>query len=118
MKTPWKKDTTPAYASAEKRQAKRPGARAQINSGRLWHSLRDVVERSVVGHLLIDNKTGKDGPLISYRITQHDWYDLKRDANRTPPGCHPVLRLDIGPYKLMVIEEDLWDEVGEMIDPS
>jgi len=115
MTVPWNKDRTPNYLKAEKEQAKRKGARAQINSGRLWFSLRDVIEKTVLGNLLIDNKTGRDGPLISYRVTQYDWHDLKRDANRTPPGCHPVLRLNIGPYKLMVIEEDLWDEVGDML---
>lgn len=112
MKPPWEKKETQAYVAQEKRQAKRPGARRQLNSGRLWHSLRDVVERTVVGSMLVDCKTGKDGPLKSYRITEKEWSALKRDANRTPPGCYPSLRLDLGRHKLLVIEEEMWDEVG------
>jgi len=115
MTVPWNKGRRPEYLKDEIRQAKRPGARRQINSGRLWFSLRDVIEKTKVGTLLIDNKTGKDGPLKSYRITEKEWDEIHRDANRTPPGCHPVLRLNIGRYRLMVIEEDLWDDVGDML---
>lgn len=110
MKSPWKKDERPAYIAAEKRQGKRPGARQQVSSGRTWSGLRDVVEKSKNGiTLLIDNKTGKDGPLKSYRITEKEWKEFLRDANRTPPGCNPALRLDIGPYHLIVVDEATWD---------
>ena len=109
MTVPWKKDEIPEYVKAERRQAKRPGARKQVNSGRVWSGLRDVVERSPIGVLLIDNKTGKNGPVKSFRVSEDGWAAMKRDANRTPPGCHPVLRVDCGPYKLMVIEESVWD---------
>lgn len=114
MSVPWKERRTPAYVRQEREQAKRDSARAQINSGRLWHSLRDVVENSKVGRLLLDCKTGKEGPLKSYRITEQDWEALHRDAARTPPGCHPGLRLDIGRFRLLVIEQATWDDaVGE-----
>lgn len=110
MSVPWNRDKKPNYLKAEREQAKRSGARAQVNSGRVWSGLRDVVERSKNGIvLLIDNKTGAKESLKSYRITDAEWNGLKRDANRTPPGCHPCLRLDIGKHKLMVIEQDTWD---------
>jgi hypothetical protein len=115
MNVPWKKDETPEYVKAEKRQANRPGARPQLNSGRTWSGLRDVIERSPIGVLLIDNKTGRYGPLKSFRVSEAEWETMRRDANRTPPGCHPILRVDCGKYKLMVIDENTWDLAMGMI---
>ena len=108
MTTPWRRVTEPKYAKQEKRSAKKQGARAQVNSGRTWSSLRDVKQSSPVGHLLIDNKTTD---AESYRITKTDFKALTRDANRTPPGCHPALQIDIQELRLMVVDEGLWDEI-------
>ena len=116
MRAPWKAKSTPAYLEQERKEAKKPGARLQVNSGRTWSGLRDVIRQSVVGALLIDCKTGANGPLKSYRLTEDEWRDLRRDANRTPPGCYPVLRIDIGPYKLMVIEDEMWEETGRLLE--
>ena len=108
MKIPWGRTPLPEYARQERRTAGKVGARAQINSGRTWSSLRDVLQRSPVAHVLIDNKTtGSD----SYRITKPEWSKLKRDANRTPPGCLPALQLDINGLSLMVIEDGHYDAI-------
>lgn len=112
MKTPWAKRDDPKYAQQERRTARKPGARAQVNSGRTWSSLRDVKQESPLGHVLIDNKTTDNK---SYSITEADFKSLKRDANRTPPGCHPALQVDLRSLRLMVIEEDLWDEITEYV---
>lgn len=106
MRKPWK-DKEPAYVTAEKKQAKRPGARPQLNSGRTWSGKGDVIEAG----LMIDNKTGKDGPLNSYRITNKYWTQMKKDANRT--GLDPALRLDIGSHELIVVDQATWDARGQ-----
>lgn len=108
MKTPWDRVTKPKYAEQEKRTAKKHGARPQVNSGRTWSSLRDVKQASPVGHLLIDNKTTD---AESYRVTKADFKALIRDANRTPPGCHGALQVDIQELRLMIVQEGLWDEI-------
>lgn len=115
MKSPWeaakeRRDT--GYMQQEKRTGSKKGARQQLNSGRLWFSLRDVMRRTPVGEMLIDNKTTEN---LSYTIKKDDWAALKRDANRTPPGCHPALQIDIQDLRLMVTEEKLWDDVLDYI---
>lgn len=112
MKKPWTTRNDPKYAQQERRTARKPGARAQVNSGRTWSSLRDVKQSSPLGHVLIDNKTTD---AESYRVTKTDFKSLKRDANRTPPGCHPALQVDLQELRLLVIEEDLWDEILEYV---
>lgn len=107
MKTPWQRATDPKYALQERRTAKKPGARPQVNSGRTWSSLRDVKQESPLGHLLIDNKTTD---AKSFSIVREDFIALRRDANRTPPGCHGAFQVDIQDLRVMVIGEDLWDE--------
>lgn len=106
--TPWKRATAPKYQQQEKRTAKKHGAKPQINSGRTWSSLRDVSVRTIIGKLLIDNKTTE---AKSYTITRDDWAALKRDANRTPPGCHGALQIDIQDLRLFIIEEAVFDEI-------
>jgi hypothetical protein len=116
MKTPWQRaqDRRPKYALQESRAAKKPGATAQVNSGRTWSSLRDVKLESPLGRVLIDNKTTETAS--SYRITEKDWLELRRDANRTPPGCHPALQIDLSDrVRLMTIEEPFWDEILDYI---
>lgn len=106
--TPWEQAKERRYAEQEKRTASKEGGRPQRNSGRVWHSLRDVTLKSFLGKLLIDNKTTE---AKSYTITRSDWEALKRDANRTPPGCLPVLQIDIQSLSLIVFEEGTWDEI-------
>lgn len=113
MKTPWSQKKEQGYVRQERRTASRPGARSQINSGRTWSSLRDVRLDAILGHLLIDNK---DAPKGSYRLTDDEWMALKRDANRTPPGCSPAFQIDLGArIRLLVIEEDFWNDLLDYI---
>jgi hypothetical protein len=112
VRTPWQRVTDPAYAKQEKRTAKKHGARPQVNSGRTWSSLRDVKQESPLGYVLIDNKTTEAS---SYRITKPDFMALSRDANRTPPGCHPALQIDIQDLRLIVFHEGFWDDVVDYI---
>jgi hypothetical protein len=112
MKSPWKRATETRSVLQERRTAEKPGARAQINSGRTWSSLRDVRMDSPIGRLLIDNK---DTEGESYTIKRSDFKAMKRDANRTPPGCHPMLQIDIQDLRLMLFEEALWDEIVNYI---
>ena len=74
------------------------------------------MEKTVIGNILIDCKTGRDGPLKSFRITDKEWDEMKRDANRTPPGCYPAYRIDLGKHRLLLIEEEMWDDAVEVMN--
>ncbi len=109
MTPPWRLGKKPRYAEQEDRTGKKPGARKQMNSGRTWSALRDV--KRVVGEFtfLYDNKTTESA---SFTVSEPEFRALKRDANRTPPGCLPVLQIDFGDKaSLVVIEESLFDEL-------
>jgi len=112
MKTPWQQVKESRSQLQEKRTARKPGARSQINSGRTWSSKGDVVLNSPIGRILIDNKDTEDA---SYRITEDDWRKLKKQANQTPPGCQPGLQIDIRNLRLLVIEEATYDEIVKYI---
>lgn len=111
---PWKLGKKKPYEKQEERTAKKKGARRQLNSGRVWSGLRDV--KRIVGKrtFLYDNKTTSTR---SYSLTAEEFNRLKRDANRTPPGCIPVLQIDFTGggtvLRLVVIEEDLFDELTQ-----
>jgi hypothetical protein len=109
---PWDRVKRNRSLIQERGFAKRTGARPQVNSGRIWSSLRDATLNSFLGRLLVDNKTTEAG---SYTIKKDDWELLKRDANRTPPGCHPALQIDIGDLHLFVLGLSTWDEAMEYI---
>jgi hypothetical protein len=112
MVPPWKRVTEQKYAEQEKRTAKNQSGRRQPNSGRLWHSRRDVVLSNPIGKLLIDNK-GTEAE--SFRIERNEWKKLRRDSNRTPPGCSPGMQIDIQDEHLMVIGLDFYDELCRYI---
>lgn len=109
MPLPWKPSKQKGYEKQEARVSKKPGARAQLNSGRTWSGRGDVRHNVPMGEMLIDCKDHSKSK--SYRITEQDWTDLKSMAHKTPPGCNPMLQLDIGKHSLVVIEESLWDEI-------
>lgn len=110
--TPWEDVNKRRYQKQEKRTSKLPGARPQVNSGRIWSSLRDNKLKSFIGLLLIDNKDTEDG---SFRFLKTKWLELRRDANRTPPGCHPCLQVDIQDISLMVVESELWQDIEKYV---
>lgn len=113
MSLPWKTGKKPKYVKQELRTSKKPGAKPQMNSGRVWSSLRDVKQKlAIMDHVLIDNKTTDAN---SYRITDSDWGELKRDANRTPPGCHPALQIDLPKHRLYVVDEAFWDAITDAL---
>ena len=86
----------------------RPG-----ESGRLWSSLRDNKLTSFIGMFLIDNKTHDDQ--AEHSLKYHEWKELRRDANRTPPGCLPALQIDLQDIRLLVMEVDTWDEITRYV---
>lgn len=112
MPLPWKQRKQ-GYEIQEARLARKPGARPQLNSGRTWSGRGDVKQISPVANMLIDAKDHSNSK--SYRITEAAWENLKSIANRTPPGCQPSLHLNVGKCRLVVIEEDLWDEINERL---
>lgn len=67
-------------------------------------------EDTDIGAMLIDAKDRTESK--SYRITEQEWTDLKLMANKTPPGCNPMLVLNIGSHSLVVIEEAVWDALN------
>lgn len=109
---PWKLGKKKPYEKQEARTAKKPGAKAQVNSGRVWSALRDV-KRTVRGKTyLYDNKTTSSH---RYTLSLEEFQILKRDANRTPPGCIPVLQIDFQNgerlVSLVVVEESVFDDL-------
>jgi hypothetical protein len=110
--TPWERAKISRSVQQERRTSNMPGARSQINSGRIWSSLRDNKLDTFVGMLLIDNK---DTESESYRLVREKWLELRRDANRTPPGCHPALQVDIQDVHLMIFEVGLWDALMKYV---
>jgi len=110
---PWKPNRKPGYQRQEERISKKPGHRPQLNSGRTWSGRGDVKLISPVSNLLIDAKDHSNSK--SYRITEKDWTELKSMAQKTPPGCCPMLHLEIGQHSVVVIEESLWDEINERL---
>lgn len=111
MTLPWKAGKQP-YQIQEDRTARKPGGRAQPNSGRIWSGLRDVRRKTKKFSFLYDNKTTS---ARSYALSAEEFNLLKRDANRTPPGHAPILQIDFtGDGKvlsLVVIEEGVFDEL-------
>lgn len=91
------------------------GARPQVNSGRIWSSLRDNKLRSFIGLFLIDNKTHENPEKRSYRIEYQEWLQLRRDAQRTPPGCLPALQIDLQEIHLLTIELETWEDVERYV---
>lgn len=113
MGVPWKLGKKPAYQKQEERTGKKQGGKPQMNSGRVWSSLRDVKRKVGKRTFLYDSKTRR----TSFQLTRVDFDLLKRDSNRTPPGCLPVLQIDftqgVKPLRLVVIEEDVFDDLVE-----
>lgn len=106
MQKPWKSSKKKGYEIQETRLSKKDGARPQLNSGRTWSGRGDVRH----GTMLIDAKDHSNSK--SYRITESEWENLKSMAQKTPPGCLPMLQLDVGKFHLVVIDESLWDELN------
>lgn len=113
--TPWERATKSKSKLQEERTSRMKGARPQVNSGRIWSSLRDNKLTSFIGLFLIDNKTHDDPEKRSYTIKYDEWKDLRRDANRTPPGCMPALQVDIQDVSLLVIEVGAWEEIQRYV---
>jgi hypothetical protein len=117
VKAPWGQSSKQAYQKQEARISAKPGARAQINSGRTWKSLRDVVEQTPLFHILFDCKGPKvEGEETTFKLEPKKWRELRRDANRTPPGCVPGYQLDLAPdVRLVVIDEATWDDFNAIV---
>ena len=113
MLLPWKVSKQKGYEKQERRVSKKPGARAQLNSGRTWSGRGDVKQISPVGAMLIDCKDHSGSK--SYRLTEGELSELKSMAQKTPPGCQYMLQLDIGKHHVVVIDETLWDEINERL---
>ncbi len=114
MALPWKPNQQQAYEKQERRLAKKPNSRPQLNSGRTWSGRGDVKENTASGTMLIDAKDRTESK--SYRLTEEEWTDLKLMANKTPPGCNPMLALNLGQHRLIIIEESMWDEIKTLVD--
>ena len=110
---PWKPSSKKGYEIQEKRLAKKKDSRPQLNSGRTWSGRGDVKQNSPIGHMLIDAKDHSRSK--SYRVTAEAWATLKSMAYKTPPGCQPMLQVDVGSHSLVIIEESLWDSICERL---
>jgi hypothetical protein len=101
---PWRRmDAQRRSQRQELRNARLPGGRKQINSGRAgWFSKRD----NRLGGYLVETRGTDTG---SYRLSVAEWEALVRDAMSTPPGQLPAIQLDIGNHQLFI--KRLQDEV-------
>lgn len=114
METPWDRaKERQGYIEHEARISRKPGARAQPNSGRHWTRLLDVSQRfsTWFSRILFDAKsTDKE----SYSISKKEWAKVKRNANRSPidgMSAIPAMALQIQDLRLVVFEEDFWDQL-------
>lgn len=111
---PWRMGKKKPYEKQEERTSKKKGGRKQLNSGRTWSALRDVKRKVGDATYLYDNKTTTSR---NYTLTKDEFMSLIRDANRTPPGCRPVLQIDFNNggniLSLVVIEEAEFDRLLE-----
>jgi hypothetical protein len=98
--------------ASEYHESRKVGVTKNWNSGR-GRIKSDATMQSILGKVLVDNK---DTEADSYRIQGDDWRLQRRLANRTPPGCHPALQVDIGDdIHLFICELGLWDEIERYI---
>ena len=115
LETPWQRGRKKSRSKEqEERTSRMRGARPQVNSGRIWSSLRDNTLTTFVGSFLIDNKTTERAN-ESFRIERKKWLELRRDANRTPPGCLPGLQVDLQDVHLLVVEVAAWEAVERYV---
>jgi hypothetical protein len=104
--TPWERMNAQRLSQRqEKRNAKLPGGRKQVNSGRHWFSRRD----NRLGGFLVETRRTDSG---RYCITEKEWGEIVKDAFSTPPGQLPGMQIDLGKHQLFVmrLEDHLYRE--------
>jgi hypothetical protein len=86
--TPWKQATSNKRSQRqEKRLSDLPGDKKQVNSGRHWHSKRDVR----LNGFLVEARTTENK---SYSLQRDEFDKITNDALSTPPGQLPALQID------------------------
>lgn len=86
--TPWRAATAQRRSQRqEEKLGKLPGGRKQLNSGRHWHSKRDVR----LGGFLVEARTTEKK---TYPIDVTEFRDIERQAIGTPPGQLPAMQID------------------------
>ena len=90
-----------AWDEQEKAVAKRRGGRQTRGSGSSWRNKSDVVEKDYRWEM---KSTGAK----SISVKTETWHKIRKEAILS--GRMPVLHLQIGDTKLVVISEDDFDE--------
>ena len=105
MQTPWHRAKARKSQRQEKRLGQLPNSRTQPNSGRGRFLKRDA---RIFGNFLTEARTTD---AQSYRIEKKEFQDLTKQAARQPPGCLPLMALEIDGLRLWVIREVDGEEI-------
>ncbi len=96
--TPWQRANAQKKSRRqEERNARLPGGRKQVNSGRHWFSKKD----NRIGGFLVESRTTDKN---SYSITVEDWQILSRSVCSEPGMLLPAMQIDIKDLQLFVCE--------------
>lgn len=99
QKTPWDEARSHQKSQRQERRiADLPDGKKQVNSGRQWHSKRDVR----LGGFLVEARTTD---AQSYRVEKKEFETITRQAVGTPPGCLPAMFIEIDGLRLVVTRE-------------
>lgn len=97
METPWHRARHRKSQQQERRLGKLPNSRTQPNSGRGKFLKRDA---RIFGNFFVEARhTEAD----SYTIKKKEFHDLTKQAHRQPPGCLPMMEIEMGNLRLWVI---------------
>lgn len=109
MESPWQRARNRKSQKQEERLGKKPNSRKQPNSGRGRFLKRDA---RIYGHFLTEARTTDKG---SYTIQKKEFQDLTAQATRQPPGCLPLMAVEISGLRLVVVREKDFDDVQERL---
>lgn len=109
MDKPWKRAKHRQSQLQERRLGKKPNSRQQPNSGRGRFRKRDAI---TYGHFLTEARTTNAD---SYTIKKKEFQDLTGQAIRQPPGCLPLMAVEISGLRLVVVRETDFDDLNERL---
>jgi hypothetical protein len=96
--TPWDRARKTRSQLQEERLGNTEGGSKQLNSGRTsWRSKRDAVYRE----FLVEARSTESG---SYTVKAEEWRNLRKEAFQTPPGCLPMIQVELQELTLAVVD--------------
>jgi len=103
MEAPWEKPLKPRHRQQEERISQ-TGGRTHPASGRIWRFKRD----GTLFDFLIEARHTDSG---SYRVDKSELDQITKEANMTPPGCHPGMQIEFGHEEWILIPLQTFREI-------